>query len=105
MFKTCPICDREVGGEMELHHLKPATFSTRTKEVHDKNNLVLIHRICHRKIHATFCERELLSHYHTVERIREHEEIIKFVKWISKKPVEFYDKCEETTDRKSKRKR
>ena len=90
---------------MEDHHLKPKTFKTRTKEVHDKDNLVRIHRVCHQKIHATFPEPDLLNYYHTVERIVEHEEIKKFVKFVSKKPPEWYDKNDETRERKKRRKR
>lgn len=81
---VCPICNRPYGGPMENHHLKPVTFRTRTKEVHDSSNLVIIHRICHQKIHASFSEKELLDYYHTVERLVEHEEMAKFIKWVSK---------------------
>ncbi len=90
---------------MEWHHLKPVTYRSRTKEVHDPDNLVLIHAMCHQKIHATFAEQELLAFYHTVERIREHEEMIKFRKWISKKPADYYDKNDDTKNRKRRRKR
>lgn len=103
--EVCPICGRPYGGEMQEHHLKPVTFRTRTKEVHDRDNKVTIHKMCHQKIHATFPEYELLNYYHTVERIREHPEIQKFIKWISKKPPEFYDKNDDTKHRKRKRKR
>lgn len=102
---TCPICGRPYGGPMEDHHLKPKTFKTRTNEVHEKENLIRIHRMCHQKIHATFSEHELLTYYHTVERLLEHDEMVKFVKWISKKPPEFYDKNDDTKSRKRKRKR
>ena len=103
--EICPICDRPYGGEMQEHHLKPVTFKTRTKEVHDRDNKVTIHKMCHQKIHATFPEYELLNYYHTVERIREHPEIQKFIKWISKKDPDFYDKNDDTKHRKQKRKR
>lgn len=102
---TCPICGREYGGVMQDHHLKPVTFKSRTKEVHDSENRVRIHKMCHQKIHATFSEKELLEYYHTPERILEHEEMKKFVKWISKKPPEFYDKNDDTKGRKRKRRR
>lgn len=101
----CPLCDREYGGEMQDHHLKPVTFKTRTKEVHHKENLVCIHKICHQKIHATFSEKELLDYYHTIDRLLEHEEIQKFIKWVAKKPPEFYHKNDDTKDRKKKRRR
>jgi hypothetical protein len=105
MTYQCPICNRDEGGEMQYHHLKPVTFRTRTKEVHDEDNLVLLHKQCHSKIHATFSEGELLKHYHTIDRLLEHEEIQKFVKWIQKYPPEFYSKNKQTNERKRKRKR
>lgn len=102
---TCPVCGRESGKDMQWHHLKPVTFKSRTKEVHEKDNQILIHHMCHQKIHATFGEHELLQYYHTVERLLEHQEMQKFVKWISKKPADYYDKNDDTHNRKRKRKR
>ena len=83
MNPNCPLCNRPLGNDSNEHHLVPKTF--KGKET------VTLHRICHRKIHATFTERELLKHYHTLERLLEHEEIKKFVKWVSKKEPDFYD--------------
>lgn len=92
----CPICDRLLGEEnIDKHHLIPKTFKGK--------DVVTLHRICHRKIHATFTERELLNYYHTIDRLREHSEIEKFVTWVKKKPSEFYDGSEETNRRKAKR--
>jgi len=103
-MNICPICNREYGGEMQDHHLKPKTFRSRTTEVHDRDNLVTIHKICHQKIHATLTETELYKYYNTVDRLLEHEQIQKFVKWVSKKPVDFYDKNDDTKSRKKQRK-
>lgn len=100
---TCPICGRPEGGAMQNHHLLPVTFKMREKGVHGKNNLVRIHKMCHQKIHATFSEGELFRYYHTSERILEHEEMQKFVKWVSKKSPEFYDKNDDTKGRKKRR--
>lgn len=100
---SCPICGRDKGGEMQSHHLLPRTFRTRTTSVHDKENRVDIHKVCHQKIHATFSEQELFQYYHTVERIREHDEMQKFIKWVRKKPADFYNKNNETQSRKRKR--
>jgi len=102
---NCPICDRIKGGEMQDHHLKPKTFKSRTKEVHNKDNLVHIHKICHQKLHATFSEKEMFDHYHTVDNIMASEEMQKFAKWVSKKAPDYYDKNNETHSRKQKRRR
>lgn len=63
------------------HHLIPKTFGGQ--------EICHIHVVCHTKIHAVFSERELLEHYHTWERLREHEEIRKFVRWVRRKPPDF----------------
>lgn len=94
----CPLCLRPLGDvNIDGHHLIPKTFKGKDPQV--------IHRICHRKIHATFTERELLNYYHTWDRLREHSEIEKFVKWVAKKDPGFYDGSKETNERHSKRKR
>jgi hypothetical protein len=96
--ETCPLCGRELGQEnVDLHHLIPKTFKGKVT--------VPIHKICHRKIHATFTERELNNYYHTFERILENEHIRNFVTWVRRKPAGFYDGSKETSERKSKRRR
>lgn len=100
---SCPVCGRSEGGQMQSHHLLPRTYRTRTRSVHDRENQVRIHKVCHQKIHATFSERELFQFYHTTERIVDHEEMQTFIKWIRKKPVDFYSKNNDTSSRKRKR--
>ena len=103
MDDLCPICGRPYGGEMQEHHLKPKTFRGRTTDVHNKSNKVVIHKVCHQKVHATFAENELFNYYHSIERIVEHEQIQKFVKWLSKKPTNYYGKNDDTSSRHRKR--
>lgn len=94
----CSICKRELGDvRISEHHLIPKAFKG--------SETILIHDVCHQKIHATFSERELLHYYHTVERLVEHDEIIKFIKWVAKKPIDFYDRNDETHHRKNKRRK
>lgn len=93
----CPICDRPLETYWDEHHLIPKTF--KGKET------VLIHKMCHRKIHSVFTERELAKYYNTIERILEHEHIQTFVKWVSKKDPGFYQKTKDTNVRKGKRRR
>jgi len=96
--KTCPLCKRPMpDGSYNDHHLIPATF--KGKET------ITLHIVCHDKLHHTFTEREMEHHYHTIERLLEHEEIQKFIKWVSKKDPEFYSGSKETTNRKKKRRR
>lgn len=50
-----------------------------------------MHRVCHRKIHATFSERELAADYNTWAALQAHPEIAAFLKWVANKPPVFYD--------------
>ena len=80
----CPICGRELikGKSINEHHLIPKTYKGKA--------LITLHIICHTKIHSVFTEKELRDYYHTVERLREHPEMQKFIKWVRKKEPEFY---------------
>jgi 5-methylcytosine-specific restriction endonuclease McrA len=95
-IEFCPLCERELGDKLiDRHHLVPKTFGGK--------DLIELHRICHRKIHATFSERELLNYYFTIDRIKEHSEIQKFIVWVKKKPIDYYSGSDETNARYSKR--
>lgn len=79
----CPICDRPLGTlNVDQHHLIPKCRKGKEKSP--------IHRVCHRKIHATFTEKQLEKVYNTWEMLRSHEEIQKFIDWVKNKPSDFY---------------
>lgn len=95
---VCKICNRELGGLLiEDHHLIPKQYKGRIT--------IPVHSICHQKIHATFSERDLAQYYHTPKRILEHEQMQKFIVWIAKKPLDFYDKNYDTKERNRKRRK
>jgi hypothetical protein len=94
----CSLCRRELGEVLiQHHHLVPKTFGGK--------ETVVIHKMCHQKIHATFSVRELQHHYHTMERLVDHTEMQKFINWISTKPIDYYDKNDDTQSRNRKRRR
>jgi DNA repair exonuclease SbcCD ATPase subunit len=94
----CPICGRELGTvNVDKHHLVPKTHGGKEK--------FLIHKICHRKIHATFTEKELEKQYHTWAELLTHPEMKKFVAWVQKKPSDYYSGSDETQVRNGKRRR
>jgi hypothetical protein len=94
----CPLCERPLEEiNIDQHHLIPKSRRGKDKDY--------IYRICHRKIHATFTDKELEKFYHTWERLRENQEIQKFIKWVDNKDPGFYDGSKETTTRKEKHKR
>lgn len=82
----CPLCERTLAPPFNRHHLLPVSKGGRGTAT------VLLHKICHDKIHAVFSELELKRHYHTIERLQAHDEISSFIKWVRKKEPEYYDK-------------
>lgn len=82
---TCPLCGRELvdGPSVDRHHLVPRSLGGK--------DTILIHKICHQKIHSCFTERELKNGYSSIDAILSNEEIQKFVKWVKKKDPEYYD--------------
>jgi len=92
----CPICGREMlkGDWVDRHHFLPKCRGGKETEY--------LHKICHRKIHSIFTEKELEKEYNNAEIVKNHPEIIKFVKWVSKKEPNFYDS---TVTHKRKRRR
>ena len=86
--RTCSICGRLLGEKTNYskHHLVPKSKGGTFGETID------IHNICHQKIHSVFTERELRDYYNTVEKLLTHEEMIKFIKWVAKKDIRFYQR-------------
>ncbi|MBM7554096.1 hypothetical protein JOC33_003009 [Thalassobacillus pellis] len=39
---------------------------------------------CHRQIHALFHNDELARFYHTVERIADHPDVERYLRWVRK---------------------
>lgn len=64
---------------------------------------VLLHKICHNKIHSVITEAELLRYYNTIPRLKQHPEIDKFITWIANKPPDFYDGSAYTAVMKTKK--
>lgn len=84
----CPLCSRPLvpGRSVDEHHLIPKSQGGKALD-----NTARIHRICHRKIHATFSERELAKDFNTFVALRVHPEIATFIDWLANKPPTFYD--------------
>lgn len=95
-IEKCPICQRPLikGPSINEHHLIP--------KAEKGKDTVLIHVICHSKIHSIWHENELRDYYHTIERIISDERMSKFIKWVQKKEPEFMDKNKLTNTRRKK---
>lgn len=82
----CALCLRELAEPYNKHHLVPLSKGGKNTPT------ILLHKICHDKIHAVFTETELKRYYHTMDRLMEHEAIRKFIKWVQPKEPHYYDK-------------
>ncbi len=82
---VCPLCDRNIPKtQADAHHLIPKS--------HRGTETVLLHRICHRQIHALFTETELARQFNTVDKLKSHEEVSRFVQWVKQKPDDFFER-------------
>lgn len=84
----CPLCLRPIPPHVRqsLHHLVPKLKGGK------KGPTVLLHQICHNEIHATLTEAELARDYATIEALRAHPRLAKFLSWLSKRPPDFHSK-------------
>ncbi len=69
-----------------MHHLLPLSKGGKNTPA------ILLHKICHDKIHAVFTETELKRNFNTIDKLQQHEEMAKFIKWVRNKEPQFYDK-------------
>lgn len=83
--KPCPLCERPIPpSQQDAHHLVPKS--------HGGVQTVLLHRICHRQIHALLTEAELARMYATIEALKQHPELVRFIQWVRTKPDAFFEK-------------
>lgn len=84
----CPLCGRPIPKDVpqSLHHLTPKLKGGKGGPT------VLLHDICHREIHATLTEAELARDFSTVETLRDHPRLAKFLAWVTKRPPGFGSK-------------
>ena len=84
------LCERDE--ELTFHHLIPRTVHTNKwfKARFEKDELqsgVELCRDCHGAIHKIIAsEKELAREWNTLERLRENEQLMTFVRWVAKRP-------------------
>lgn len=85
----CPICEREMwkGSSVDKHHLVPKCRGGKKTEY--------MHKICHRKIHSIWKEKELEKKFNDHNLIIENEIMQIFIAWIKKKEPDYYDRHEQ----------
>lgn len=81
----CPLCGRPIpeGVPQSRHHLIPKLRGGKGGET------VLLHHICHKEIHATLSEAELARAFATIDALRAHPRLAKFIAWVAKRPADF----------------
>lgn len=81
----CALCGRRVPpSERDLHHLVPKSEGGR--------HTVVLHRICHRQLHALFTEKELAQRFSTIDSLLADAAVRSFVDWVRTKPDNFYER-------------
>lgn len=82
---VCPLCERPIpADQQDAHHLVPRSEGGR--------DTVLLHRMCHRQLHALFTEVELAREYHSIERLRAHPDMARFLRWVATRPPGFIER-------------
>lgn len=81
----CPLCLRPIppGVPQSRHHLVPRLKGGKGSET------VLLHQICHKEIHASLSEADLARRFNSIEALRAHPRIARFIDWVSRRPPGF----------------
>lgn len=88
----CPLCGRPIPpAQQDAHHMVPKSQGGRAT--------TLLHRICHRQLHALFSEQELAREYASPEALLAHEEVRRFVEWVRTKPPDFHERARRSARR------
>jgi heterodisulfide reductase subunit C len=90
---ACELCGR--AEELTRHHLIPKSRhrKARTRRHFSKDEmrtrLIWICWPCHKNLHRCLTEQEMAENYHSLEELKEHPEVGKFIRWICHKPPGF----------------
>jgi hypothetical protein len=98
----CALCGRH-GTGLTRHHLLPQARSRRMKRGkawkrklarqgqdlrQQARRTALLCPACHRMVHATFTEVQLQRDYASLEQLRRHPGIARFVAWVRRQPTD-----------------
>lgn len=92
---VCPLCGRPIPprARSSLHHLVPKLKGG------GKGPTFLLHQLCHAEIHATLTEAELARDYPTIEALRAHPRLARFIRWVARRDPAFHSRTAKTTRR------
>ena len=78
---------------VEAHHLIPKSKGGKST--------VLLHSACHNQIHALITETDLANLFNTIESLKTHAGLAKFIDWIKTKPIDFKERVRKSKQLKS----
>jgi 5-methylcytosine-specific restriction enzyme A len=73
----CALCGREVSF-VTKHHLIPKSEGGQ--------EVVELCVPCHKTLHSFFSNTTLLKELHTIEKLRQHPDIARYLKWVRRQP-------------------
>jgi hypothetical protein len=91
MPDQCQLCRRRVA-ELTTHHLIPRARhgNKRNRKQFDREDVrtrtIDVCRPCHKNIHAVLTNKELEREYNTLEALKSHPDIDRFIRWVASKP-------------------
>lgn len=89
---ACELCQRQAVA-LTRHHLIPQSRHNKARTQREfsraemKTEIALLCRPCHSQVHRVFSNQQLADDYHTVERLLTHDDIVKFINWVKKRPA------------------
>jgi len=103
---TCGLCERD-GIEITAHHLIPKTvhkskYAKKNFSYFDLMKTAGLCEDCHKTVHATYSEKELLKEYNTIESLRNSEKISKFINFVRNQSPGKRIKIEWSNDRRKR---
>jgi hypothetical protein len=86
----CELCGR-IDQYLNFHHLIPKTLHSNKKfkkeydrEFMKHHGIWICKKDCHKQIHEFISEKEMGLVYNTLDKLMEHPQVSKYLKWISK---------------------
>jgi len=85
---VCELCEMD-GMRLTDHHLIPRMRHNRKvkRDFGDERKKTAdMCRPCHNQLHALFSEKELEREYNTIEKLKAHPAVRKWIEWKRKRP-------------------
>ena len=77
----CELCERDVPSKrIEKHHFEPK----KKKQKEGSVNVALVCNPCGDQLHQLFTNKELEKEYNTIEKLKAHPKVQKWIAWVRK---------------------